>query len=855
VILRLRTKATPTESPTLKPHITDQLTSALLMIRKGSLALFVQVLISGMNFVLSLLLARWLVASQYGAYTLAFSVFLVISSVHNGLLLEPMGVLGPALHGKSLSGYVGKLIRLHFALATGLAIAMAIAGAAISRLPHFAELSGALAGACLAAPWVLFLWFARQAAYLEMRPDIAVKGAITYAVAILLMIFGLHAFGQLTPFGAFLTLAVAGVVGGVSLMVQIRPKFRSSPTDASFATIWKQHWVYGRWVVVTSFVYWVSGQAAYYFIAAAFLKMGDVGTISALQNLVAPLSQFLTALSLLLLPWASTQLAGKDVAAFQRGIRRITLLFTGAGISYFIFVVGFGRQLTALLYHGKYTQSAGLIPMLALSQVFMAVSQGPVMGLRAMQRPSRIFVGYSVAAAFSIAVGFALTRYWGVRGNVTGMAASSLCFLVATAYCYCSEKKRQASREVSVRDMDGSTTRVAWLLPSMDRGSCWQPLFKEFAREFPHTIVFTGLWNGYLRGYEDSFRLRCVPGYRFITLKKDPEGYGRGFFWAPMRVIPELYAFRPNVIFTSGFSLWTLYALVFKVFTDARVIILWEGSSPTTDCRDSRLRLKVRKLMARFADGGVSNMRAGVEYLNTVIGMSNSKLLHHPYEVPDSSVLCSGEATVGLGSIRRPAFLFVGSLIGRKGWSSLIEAANLLANRGVDSFSVVLVGTGDQAEELNALVRSHGLEQHIYQVGKVAYQNLGSYYRAADVFVFPTHQDTWGLVLLEAMAFGKPVLCSMNAGSKEMVTHGENGFIFDPSNPAELADYMAQLVGDPSLIARFGTCASEAVAPYTPVRAAQALAGLTRGTIRPLQDLWAASPLRQAGTIPELTSD
>jgi glycosyltransferase involved in cell wall biosynthesis len=111
------------------------------------------------------------------------------------------------------------------------------------------------------------------------------------------------------------------------------------------------------------------------------------------------------------------------------------------------------------------------------------------------------------------------------------------------------------------------------------------------------------------------------------------------------------------------------------------------------------------------------------------------------------------------------------------------------------------------------------------------------------------------LVLLEAMAFGKPVLCSANAGSKEMVSHGENGFIFDSHNPEELANYMAQLIGDPGLIARFGAHASEAVAPFTPARAAQALAGLATGTIQPTQGSPSSSPLRQPESIPELTGD
>ena len=86
-----------------------------------------------------------------------------------------------------------------------------------------------------------------------------------------------------------------------------------------------------------------------------------------------------------------------------------------------------------------------------------------------------------------------------------------------------------------------------------------------------------------------------------------------------------------------------------------------------------------------------------------------------------------------------------------------------------------------------------------------------------------------------------------------MVSHGENGFIFDSHNADELADYMAQFIANPGLIAEFGGRASEAVASYTPARAAQVLAGLARGNVRPFQDLAPASPLRQVVPIPELT--
>jgi glycosyltransferase involved in cell wall biosynthesis len=95
--------------------------------------------------------------------------------------------------------------------------------------------------------------------------------------------------------------------------------------------------------------------------------------------------------------------------------------------------------------------------------------------------------------------------------------------------------------------------------------------------------------------------------------------------------------------------------------------------------------------------------------------------------------------------------------------------------------------------------------------------------------------------LLEAMAFGKPVLCSRYAGSREIVRHGANGFIFDPYNPEELASYMQQFIQNPRLGLKFGKCSFEMMASYTPSRAANVMGSLvarvmnrTRGAVLPL---------------------
>jgi glycosyltransferase involved in cell wall biosynthesis len=370
--------------------------------------------------------------------------------------------------------------------------------------------------------------------------------------------------------------------------------------------------------------------------------------------------------------------------------------------------------------------------------------------------------------------------------------------------------------------------RVAWLAPSLARGFYWQPVFKEFTCLFPNTVIFTSSWPGFLQGYEKAFKIQILPGFRFITLRRESTGYDRGFIWPSAAVVWELLRFRPHIIFVGGFNIWTLYAVLYKALTRCRLILLCDGISPTIAYLNSPLRLGTRRLMARFIDASVCNTREALDYLRDVLAIPQSKLLQHPYEVQEESVLSSGsdDGSAFLSFIRHPVFLYVGSIIKRKGWRSLLEAANHLAQRGLDHFSVIFVGDGEEAEELRRLMRSLGLERLVHVVGAVRYENLGAYLQSCDVFVLPTLEDIWAVVVPEAMAFGKPVLCSKYAGSKELIEPSGNGFVFDPYNPQELADFMARFIEQPNLAARFGMRSKEIISPYTPERAAHVLGSL-----------------------------
>lgn len=408
-------------------------------IRKGVAALTDQGLVSGSTFVLNICLARWLGREQYGAYALAFSIFLFLSSFHNALLLEPMSVYGPSEYRKSLPEYLGQLLRLHFAMTGVVAVLVCIATAGMELFARRTQLFPGFWGISFSFPFILFFWLWRRAAYLEAKPNVAIRGAVIYAATTLGFVGLLERFRWLSSFSAFAVQAMAGVAASLVLIWNIRPRLVSRAH--SLSSVFRRHWRYGRWVVVSSFVFWLNG-GAYYVIIGAMLGMENVAGLRAIQNFVLPVTQFLTATSLLLLPRVSSRFSDRDRPGFRRSIAWITVLFTGGATGYGIAIVVFGRRLIEMVYGGgRYTEYSYLLPWLALGVILTAAAQGPMIAMQAMQSPSEVFIGYAVGA-MTILPGIVLIRYYGVLGAALGLALSSLAFLVYVGY-RCNSKLKE----------------------------------------------------------------------------------------------------------------------------------------------------------------------------------------------------------------------------------------------------------------------------------------------------------------------------------------------------------------------------------------------------------------------------
>jgi glycosyltransferase involved in cell wall biosynthesis len=158
--------------------------------------------------------------------------------------------------------------------------------------------------------------------------------------------------------------------------------------------------------------------------------------------------------------------------------------------------------------------------------------------------------------------------------------------------------------------------------------------------------------------------------------------------------------------------------------------------------------------------------------------------------------------------------LYVGRIDARKGIDTALEALALLP----DAATLRVVGGGDREhlEELRALADRLGLGERVDFSGARAQAELPAIYAAADAVLFPVRwQEPWGLVPLEAMGSGRPVVATGTGGSSEYLRDGVNCLLFSAGDAAALADRVRRLHADAALRAALTAAGVETARQHT----------------------------------------
>jgi glycosyltransferase involved in cell wall biosynthesis len=146
--------------------------------------------------------------------------------------------------------------------------------------------------------------------------------------------------------------------------------------------------------------------------------------------------------------------------------------------------------------------------------------------------------------------------------------------------------------------------------------------------------------------------------------------------------------------------------------------------------------------------------------------------------------------------------LFVGALQKLKGVHHVLEA--LAALRPTHAFTYVIVGDGEESANLRAQARRLGLEERVVFLGALGRESLAQYFSACDMFILGSLTEGSGNVVLEAMASGRPVICTDSGGPPQYVRHERTGFVVPVGDVRAMAQRVRELLEAPALADALG---------------------------------------------------
>jgi len=409
------------ETPSGREPLRASLTGWMPWVGKGSLAVLDQGLFASSNFLLNVLLARWLAPADYGAFALAYSVFLLLLVFHSAILTGPMLVFGPGKYRERFPEYLGILLRGHFALMVPGAALLA-AAAFLLRWLYSPAVERAFLALAIAGPFILLLWLLRRAFYVRLNPGWAAVGGGVYLLILLASALTLRAAGRLTPATGFLAMAAASLITCLILLVLLRPTLARD--SSAMRAVAADHWRFGKWGAAAAGPGWVTDNI-YYLVLPAWVGLAESGALKALLNLAMPALQSISALGVLLLPILVRDRDCGGPRAMKRTIKLSLALFLLGSACYLALLWGFRLQIFHFLYAGKYAAYASW-PLLLVGLLPFAQSLPTVMGgaLGALEKPNLGFWSSVGSGAVALALGVPLASSLGAGGALVGFVVS-----------------------------------------------------------------------------------------------------------------------------------------------------------------------------------------------------------------------------------------------------------------------------------------------------------------------------------------------------------------------------------------------------------------------------------------------
>lgn len=387
----------------------------LISAGQGGWALTDQILSSGTNFGVAIILARSLGPEEFGVFALAFVTWIVAMSITRALLAQPYVIRAASLERDEW--------RYETRLAAGSVLGLgALAGAAAVGVGLGLGVDGSLGRTLLALgpflPFLLLQDLWRLAGYSSDRARSSFVNDATWAIVEIVLLALLWASGKLSAPTATIAWG-GGALAGALLGLR---QFHASPSLGRQALQWiRANLPLGGWFGLESAIYTAGSQAAVIMLAVA-LGPAAVGGIRAISNLFGPVQLLGIAGESVALPALARMSARHGPTRVRQFISQYIVVLGLIVVSYAAAFVIFGERLLVLVFGGDFRRFGPLILPLSLSYVAGVWGSGAAIGLRATRAGRGLAIAQAVGTSAKLALVALLVAPFGLVGGAWALS-------------------------------------------------------------------------------------------------------------------------------------------------------------------------------------------------------------------------------------------------------------------------------------------------------------------------------------------------------------------------------------------------------------------------------------------------
>lgn len=265
-------------------------------------------------------------------------------------------------------------------------------------------------------------------------------------------------------------------------------------------------------------------------------------------------------------------------------------------------------------------------------------------------------------------------------------------------------------------------------------------------------------------------------------------------------IIQVIKKFQPDIVVTHEYAMNSYQVAGYKLIKRNFKHLIWTADNIPMLRNMGFLNIRRKQILVKLVDGvsvyndEVKNLmikKFGIDKdgIGVFPNIQNENRLN-----PSTSETTFAALPALLKKLRNEqVILFVGRLAEVKNIPYLITAYKLAQKKGLIA-KLVIIGDGPERKLLEDSIQD---DQNIFIEGAIQGEKLKSYYKVADLFVLPSFNETFGAVVNEALIYGTPVFCTVNAGAASLIKSGVNGEIFDPQDdPEKLAQMLFNFFKD-----------------------------------------------------------